>query len=137
MLAIWITRWNCIKLQKEWSDLAAYNMYDTIIKPSIDHVRMQTAKKTIQRTDKFGVLSDRSMQPNQTIGVENVQILPMAKQGDLPEGRPSTDFVLKTINPLASRLIAIFDEDSGGDVDFKECIKDLAHSSEKEIDKKS
>jgi hypothetical protein len=31
MLAIWITHWNCIKQQKEWSERAAYNMHETII----------------------------------------------------------------------------------------------------------
>jgi hypothetical protein len=36
MLAIWITHWNCIKQQKEWSDQAAYNMYESIVKPTKD-----------------------------------------------------------------------------------------------------
>ncbi|KAI9287399.1 calcineurin subunit B [Umbelopsis sp. AD052] len=34
-------------------------------------------------------------------------------------------------NPLASRMIAIFDEDGGGDVDFKEFIKGLSAFSAK------
>jgi len=34
-------------------------------------------------------------------------------------------------NPLASRMIAIFDEDGGGDVDFKEFIKGLSAFSGK------
>jgi hypothetical protein len=36
MLAIWITHWNCIKRQKDWSDQAAYNMYESMIKPTDD-----------------------------------------------------------------------------------------------------
>src|ERR1044072_8038924 len=34
-------------------------------------------------------------------------------------------------NPLASRMIAIFDEDGGGDVDFKEFISGLSAFSAK------
>lgn len=34
-------------------------------------------------------------------------------------------------NPLASRMIAIFDEDGGGDVDFHEFIKGLSAFSER------
>jgi hypothetical protein len=36
MLAIWITHWNCIKQQREWSDQAAFNMYESIIPPTND-----------------------------------------------------------------------------------------------------
>jgi serine/threonine-protein phosphatase 2B regulatory subunit len=34
-------------------------------------------------------------------------------------------------NPLGSRLIAVFDEDGGGDVDFKEFISGLSAFSSK------
>ena len=84
MLAIWITHWNCIKHQKEWSDQAAYYLYESIIKPTNDRVPFTKGKEAMQWMDNFGVLRHWPRKTNQTICMENVQMLPVSKHGRIP-----------------------------------------------------
>jgi hypothetical protein len=94
MLAIWITHWNCIKQQKEWSDRAAYNMYETIIKPTIDRFPLQKTKK--QRNGWILLLSlgtDRG-KPVEPSVWKMCKCYQCQNKEDLPDGRPITDFVL-------------------------------------------
>ncbi|KAH8548345.1 hypothetical protein BGW37DRAFT_506838 [Umbelopsis sp. PMI_123] len=92
--AIGITNWNCIRQQKEWSDRAAYNMYETIIKSNIDRFPTQKAKKQCNGWITLVSSGTGLGKPIKPSVWKNVQMLPVSIQGRLIRWTPFTDFVL-------------------------------------------
>ena len=93
MLAVWITHWNCTKQQSEWSDQAAFNMYESIIQPTNDRFLRPKEKKacngwiTIVRTGTTrGTVKASVWKRCRCYQCQNNE--------GFPGGCPSTDFEL-------------------------------------------
>ncbi|KAI8578413.1 hypothetical protein K450DRAFT_247779 [Umbelopsis ramanniana AG] len=93
MLAIWMTHWNCIKQQREWSDQAAFNMYESIILPTNDRVLQPKEKKACNGW--IPIL--RSVTSRGKIEVDvwkRCRCFQCQYKEGFPDERPSTDFEL-------------------------------------------
>ncbi|KAI8574889.1 hypothetical protein K450DRAFT_264173 [Umbelopsis ramanniana AG] len=92
MLAIWITHWNCIKQQREWSDQAAFNRYESIILPTNDRFLQPKKKKACNGW----IPISRSVTSRGKIEVyvwKGTGYQCQYKEG-FPDEHPSTDFEL-------------------------------------------
>ena len=94
MLAIWITHWNCIKHQKEWSDQAAYYLYESIIKPTNDRVPLQKAKKPCNGWITLVSSGTGLGKPIKPSVWKMCKCYQCQNMEEFPDGRPITDFVL-------------------------------------------
>ena len=82
--------WNCIKQQKEWSDQAAYNMYESIINPTNDRTFQPKENKSCNGWITI-------VQAGTTRGVHACvwkicRCYQCPNKEGFPGGRPSTDF---------------------------------------------
>lgn len=97
-------------------------LLDAIVSGSnFDHSEVERLKRRFMKLDKVcGFASGRKHFSN----------LPQDNSGTI-EREEFLSLPQVSSNPLASRMIAIFDEDGGGDVDFQEFVSGLSAFSSK------